>query len=141
MKLVDVNVLIYARDESSPHHRVAKQWLDQALSGGTPVGFSWPVLVGFVRLVTHPRVMASPLTPTEAMDTIDHWVGARSAHVVHPGSGHARLLREMLEAAGTAGNLTHDAHLAALAAENKATVVSFDDDFHRFSGVRWERPH
>lgn len=140
MKVVDVNVLVYARDATSPHHRAAKHWLDQSLSGGTPVGFSWLVLVGFVRLVTHPRVMSAPLSVDEAMDTVDHWLGARSAHVLHPGSSHARLLRELLSAVGSAGNLTNDAHLAALAAEHKATVVSFDADFERFPGVRWERP-
>ena len=140
MRLVDVNVLVYARDQTSPHHRAAKHWLDQALSGGTPVGFSWLVLIGFTRLVTHPRVMTSPLTSAEAMDTVDHWLSARSAHVLHPGPTHARLLREMLAAAGAAGNLTDDAHLAALAVEHKAVVVSFDDDFDQFPGVRREQP-
>lgn len=140
MKLVDTNVLVYARDSGSAHHRVAKRWLDQALSGSTPVGFSWLVLVGFVRLTTHPRVMAAPLTPDDAMDTVDRWLGARSAHVLHPGATHNALLREMLRAAGTAGNLTNDAHLAALAEEYKATVVSFDSDFDEFPGVRWEKP-
>ena len=140
MRLVDVNILVYARDESSPHHRAAKHWLDQALSGGTPVGFTWLVLIGFVRLVTHPRVMAAPLSSAEAMASVEHWLSARSAHVVHPGPQHARLLRELLEAAGAAGNLTNDAHLAALAIEHKAVVVTFDDDFDSFDSVRWERP-
>lgn len=140
MKLVDVNVLVYARDQTSPHHRAAKHWLDQALSGSAPVGFAWLVLVGFARLVTHPRVMTSPLTSDEAMDTVDHWLSARSAHVLHPGPHHPRLMREMLHAADTAGNLTNDAHIAALAVEHKATVISFDGDFDRFPAVRWERP-
>ncbi|HEX7740488.1 MAG TPA: type II toxin-antitoxin system VapC family toxin [Marmoricola sp.] len=140
MKLVDVNVLVYARDETSPHHRAAKHWLDHALSGDTSIGFPWLVLVGFIRLVTHPSVMASPLSPSEAMDTVESWLGARTAHVVRPGADHARLMRESLEAAGTGGNLTNDAHLAALAIEHRASVVSFDDDFDRFPGLRWERP-
>ena len=140
MKLVDVNVLVYARDTTSAHHHAAKRWLDHALSGATPVGFPWLVLVGFIRLVTSPRVMDSPLTAAEAMDTIDHWLDARSAQVVRPGPHHSRLIRELLLAAGTAANLTNDAHLAALALEHKASVVSFDDDFDRFPGVRWERP-
>lgn len=114
--------------------------LDQALSGGTPVGFTWLVLVGFVRLVTHPRVMAAPLSSAEAMATVEHWLGARSAHVVHPGPQHARLMREVLDAAGAAGNLTNAAHLAALAREHKTVVVTFDDDFDKFPSVRWERP-
>ncbi|MFT4262264.1 MAG: type II toxin-antitoxin system VapC family toxin [Nocardioides sp.] len=140
MRVVDVNVLVYARDESAPHHRAARHWLDGALSGGAPVGFSWLSLIGFVRLVTHPRVMSAPLSAGKAMDTVDHWLGARSAHVLHPGPGHAELMRELLDAAGAAGNLTNDAHLAALALEHRGTVISFDGDFERFPRVRWERP-
>jgi len=42
--------------------------------------------------------------------------------------------------AGTAANLVNDAHLAALALEHHATLVTFDADFHRFRGLRVERP-
>jgi uncharacterized protein len=38
--------------------------------------------------------------------------------------------------AGTAGNLTTDAHLAALAIEHDAELVTFDRDFERFAGLR-----
>ena len=40
----------------------------------------------------------------------------------------------------TAGNLVNDAHLAALAVEHAAEVVSFDRDFGRFPGLRWRPP-
>ena len=46
----------------------------------------------------------------------------------------------LLRSAGVAGNLTTDAHLAALAIEHGATVLSFDRDFARFEGVRWTLP-
>ncbi|MFT3872269.1 MAG: PIN domain-containing protein [Nocardioides sp.] len=140
MKIVDLNVLLYAVDETSIHHRAARGWLDRALTGGAPVGFAWLVLVGFIRLSTHPSLSAAPATVTTAMDIVDGWLGARTAQVLHPGPGHATLVRELLAAAGAAGNLANDAHLAALAREHKATVVSFDSDFGRFLGVRWERP-
>jgi len=140
MRIVDLNVLLYAIDETSVHHRVAHGWLDRALTGAAPVGFAWLVLAGFVRLATHPSLSAAPHTVTTAMDIVDGWLGARTAQVLHPGPGHAALVRELLEAAGGAGNLVNDAHLAALAREHKATVVSFDSDFGRFPGVRWERP-
>ena len=38
---------------------------------------------------------------------------------------------------GTAGNLTTDAHLAALAIEHQAELHSTDADFARFAGLRW----
>lgn len=140
VKLVDTNVLIYAVDSSSPHHRLARDWLDRALSGGAPVGFAWLALIGFVRLATHPSITPRPLGVATALDVVDAWLGARSAQVLHPGPRHAELLRRMLET-GRYGNLANDAHLAALAAEHRATIVSFDSDFRQFPSIRWELPH
>lgn len=140
VKLVDTNVLIYAVNARASHHQVAKSWLDNALSGGSPVGFAWLALIGFVRLSTHPAVFERPLSSQQAMGQVDAWLGAGPATVLHPGPQHPTRLTEMLAAVGAAGNLTNDAHLAALAVEHKASLVSFDSDFSRFPGVRWERP-
>jgi toxin-antitoxin system PIN domain toxin len=140
MKMVDANVLVHATNTRAPEHRVAKAWLDNALSGGAPVGFTWLVLIAYVRLSTHPSIFERPLTHAQAMDQVEAWLGAQPATVLHPGPGHASRLTEMLTAVNAAGNLTNDAHLAALAVEHKATLVSFDSDFDRFPGVRWERP-
>jgi hypothetical protein len=60
--------------------------------------------------------------------------------VISPTVRHATVLRELLKPLGTAGNLTSDAHLAALAIEHGATLYSFDSDFARFTGLRWENP-
>ena len=140
MKLVDTNVLLYAVDDRSEQHRAAKGWLDSALSGHISVGLSWLALVGFVRISTHPSFFEAPMSTGEAMDCVELWTGAKSAHVLHPGVRHSSILRELLEEVGHGGTLVSDAHLAALAKEHKATVVTFDSDFARFPGVRWEKP-
>jgi uncharacterized protein len=49
-------------------------------------------------------------------------------------------LRDLLARLGVAGNLTSDAHLAALAIEHGATLYSADNDFSRFAGLRWVDP-
>jgi uncharacterized protein len=41
---------------------------------------------------------------------------------------------------GAAGNLTSDAHLAALAIERGAVLCSADNDFSRFPRLRWSNP-
>ncbi|MFN8090592.1 MAG: type II toxin-antitoxin system VapC family toxin [Mycobacterium sp.] len=140
MKLLDLNVLIYALDESSPRHEAARSWLDETLSGSETVAFAWQVLVGFVRLSTRAVIFARPLTVDEAFDVVDGWLDQPCAVVVHPGARHSWLLRELLGTAGTAGNLTSDAHLAALALEHGAELCSSDADFGRFAGVRWVDP-
>ena len=140
MKLPDANVVLYAVDETSPLHRPARDWLETRLSGSETVGFAWAVLLAFVRLSTHPRVFSSPLDADSALDRVDSWLAQPCATVVHPGDRHSALLRELLASAGTAGNLTSDAHLAALAIEHGAELVSFDRDFQRFERLRWRLP-
>jgi uncharacterized protein len=50
------------------------------------------------------------------------------------------VLRGLVEPLGTAGNITTDAHLAALAIEHSAQLCSADTDFGRFRGLRWTNP-
>ncbi len=140
MKLVDANVLLYAVNTDAPHHERSVRWLDDALSGADTVGFAWVVLLAFVRLVTKPELFPSPLRVAEAFDRVDAWLGAGPAVLVEPGRQHARICRRLLEQVGAGGNLVNDAHLAALAIEHGATIVSFDHDFGRFDGVRWTTP-
>lgn len=140
MKLPDVNVLLYAVDESSPHHEAAGRWWDATLSGDETVGLSWTVLLAFVRLTTNPRVFARPLTPDDSLDLVEGWLGRPVSTVVHPTDRHLGVLRGLLGETGTAGNLTTDAHLAALAVEHGAELWSTDSDFARFRGLRWRNP-
>ena len=140
MKLVDANVLLYAVNTDAPHHDRSVRWLDAALSGGDTVGFAWVALLAFVRLSTKVGLFPAPLTVDEAMDRVDDWLGAPAAVVVDPSVDHARIVRDLLRALGSGGNLVNDAHLAALALEHRCGIVSWDHDFARFSGVDWQLP-
>lgn len=140
MNLVDANVLLNAVNRSAPDHAVAKRWLDEALSGGAPVGFAWVALLAVMRLSTRPGLFPRTLSIDEVTNIVRGWLAAPSAAVLQPGERHLDIFAGLLSAAGTAGNLTSDAHLAALAIEHNASVVSFDADFARFPGVRWLRP-
>jgi len=140
VKVVDANLLLYAVDEASPHHEIAKPWLEQRLSGSETFAFAWAVLLAFIRLGTNPRVFETPLTLEEAFDLVDSWLEQPCATVVHPSDRHNQLLRELLAPFGTAGNLTSDAHLAALSVEHGAELCSADADFARFPRVRWVNP-
>jgi hypothetical protein len=140
VKLPDLNLLIYAIDESSPRHAKARAWLEEVLSGTEAVAFAWAVLLGFVRISTNPVALESPLSAGEAFDYVDGWLEQPVADVVHPTPQHAARLRELLEPVGAAGNLASDAHLAALAIEHGAELCSCDTDFARFVGLRWLDP-
>ncbi len=140
MKLPDVNLLVYAVDRSSARHQQAHEW-GQALFGGREtVALAWVVALAFVRLSTRSAVMSTPLSVDEALDIVDGWLARPNVTVVHPTHRHADVLRELLSPLGTGGNLTTDAHLAALAIEHGAELQSCDADFSRFSGLRWHDP-
>lgn len=140
MKLPDANVLLYAIDEDSPRHAQARAWLEQAMSGTETIGLAWLVLLAVVRLSTRAVVFREPLTTPEALALIEGWLAQPNVRILHPTVRHPVVLRELLEPLGTAGNLTNDAHLAALAVEHGAELCSSDADFRRFPGVRWTDP-
>ena len=140
MKLVDLNVLLYAVNRSAPRHEAVRSWWERALSDDEPIGLPWIVLLGFLRLATNAQVFPQPLTPEQAMDRVDVWVKHPKTRLVGETEEHWRILKELLEETGTAGNLTTDAHLAALAISHGAALVSCDADFGRFRHLRWENP-
>jgi hypothetical protein len=140
VKLVDLNVLLYAVNRDSAHHTACLSWWEDALGREEPVGLAWVVLLGFLRIATHPAVFPRPLAAEEALARVDTWLAHPKVRLVGEAEDHWTLLREMLEATGTAGNLTTDAHLASLAIAHGATLVSCDADFGRFAKLRWENP-
>lgn len=140
MLIPDTNVLLHAGHRQASEHRLASRWLIGALRSHEPVGLAWSVVIAFVRLSTHPSVFPRPLTSEEAIRLVEVWLKAFPSVVVEPTRRHLALLAGLLAQAGTAGNLVSDAHLAALALEHDATVVSFDRDFQRFEGVRSRLP-
>ncbi len=140
MKLPDVNLFLHAYDSRSPRHPPAREWLERTLSGTETVALSWTVLLAFIRLGTRPAIVETPLSASEAIELVQSWLDQPCVTVVNPTERHAAVLRELLTPLGTAGNLTTDAHLAALAIEHGAELCSSDTDFARFAGLRWKDP-
>jgi hypothetical protein len=138
--VVDANLLIYAIDSDSPHHVRARPWLERTLSGTVPVGLPWIVILAFVRLTTRPGILYRPLPLANAIAYVDSWLEQPSVEIVAPGEHHWQIFSRLLEATGTAGNLTSDAHIAALALERGARICSADHDFARFPGVKHINP-
>lgn len=140
MVVVDANVLLYAVDRASLHHEPARSWLDSSLAGTEAVGLAWIALLAFIRIGTNASIFPTVMSADEAIAQVETWLAAPAAVVAQPTPRHASLLRGLLRDIGTGGNLTTDAHLAALALEHGADIVSYDRDFARFPGVRQRLP-
>lgn len=140
MKLIDLNLLIYAVNRDAPLHREARQWWEECLSDTEIIGLAWVVILGFLRITTSDRILPRPLTAEEAIRLMEEWLERPAVSVVSPTERHWDIFRQIIGPLGTAGNLTTDAHLAALAIENGATLCSTDIDFARFPMLRWVNP-
>lgn len=138
MNLPDLNVLLYAVNRSSTRHVQAKAWLESAFSSNEGVGLAWIALLGFLRLSTRKGIFPTPLSIEQALGIIRSWTSAARVRILNPTERHLAVLSSLLIGAGTAGNLTTDAHLAALAIEHGATLTTYDGDFDRFAGLTWE---
>ena len=140
MKLIDLNLFLYATNRDSPHHLRAKEWVEELLSGEETVAIPWIVILGFLQVSTHSRILPRPLTPRQAVAVVDSWLARPQVLLLHPADDHWGILSGLLAETGTAGHLTTDAHLAALAIAHDAELYSTDTDFARFRQLRWTNP-
>ena len=140
MIVPDLNLLLYAYNTNAPQHHVAKRWWEDLINGTERIGVPWMVAIGFVRLTTHPRVLAKPVSPAEAVGRLRRFFEYAHVEALNPGPDHLDHLQRCLDAAGVGAELVTDAHIAALSIEYQAEVHSNDSDFGRFPGVRWRNP-
>jgi uncharacterized protein len=140
MILPDVSLLIHAHHSASPHHERARVWWDQALCGDELIALPWATILGFIRITTNRTILNNPLTVEEALSRVEEWLALPHVRVLHPTGAHPALLFRLLRGLGTAGNLTTDAHLAALAVEHGCVLCSPDADFGRFPDLNWRNP-
>ncbi len=140
MIVPDVNLLIHAYTAESPVHAAARGWWEELLSGSRPVGLAWVAALGYIRISTHRQILAHPMPVALSCERVRSWLARPYLGILHPGDRHAGILFGLLQALGTAGNLTTDAHLAALAIEHQAELHTTDADFARFPGLRWQNP-
>ncbi|MGK2925222.1 MAG: TA system VapC family ribonuclease toxin [Lysobacterales bacterium] len=140
MMLVDANLLIYAIDADSVHHERVRAWWENLLSGPDAVGLPWVVILAFVRITTHPRIMQRPLPVDAALAYVERWLAVPGVELVDaPPALYPQLAAE-LRVSGSGGNLTTDAFLAVLARVLGATLCSADQDFRRFSDLALFNP-
>ncbi len=140
MILPDLNIILHAHNRGSVLHGPAREWWEATLSRPRPVGLCWAVMLGFIRLSTQRAVFREPLPVSAACGEVRAWLAQPQVIVLNPGRRHAGIVLDLLEGLGAAGNLTTDAHLAALAIEHQFELCTTDGDFKLFPGLRWMNP-
>jgi uncharacterized protein len=140
MSLVDLTLLMAAVNTRAPQHKAARAWWEEQLNSANPIGLSWLVILGFIRLATHPKIFPEPLHLADAIAMVDSWLARPNVSIVQVTPQHWNILQNMLHAVGHGTALTMDAHLACLAIEHDAEIATADDDFSHFPGLKWRNP-
>ncbi len=140
MILPDVNVLVYAHDRSFPQHAAYRAWLQNILESNAAYGLSDLVLSGFLRIVTHSRILKTPLSSTEAL-TIAHDLRRQpNCFVIKPRERHWDIFVQLCDHVKATSNTVPDAYFAALAIESGCEWLTADKGFSRFPGLKWRDP-
>lgn len=140
MIALDVNVLVSAFRRDADDHDEIQRWLEIRVDDPEPVGVSDAVLGGALRVLTNPRVFASPTPLDVALTQLAALRGHGGVVTLLPGPRHWEITERLCRAANARGNLVADAQHAAVAIENGATFISKDRDFARFAELRWRVP-
>ena len=139
MKLLDVNLLLYATNPQAARHEEARTWFDDLMNSGERIGLPWHTLVGFLRMSTQPASFRPPLPMDTALAFVEEWLEWDTVWVPEPTADHIRIVGELLRPVPRSA-LVPDAHLAALAIEHGLTLCSNDLDFRLFPGRRLLNP-
>jgi toxin-antitoxin system PIN domain toxin len=140
MTILDANILLYAYNAGAPQQRAASKWLAKLLDGGEPIGLPWVTSWAFIRISTNSRIWANPLPAPDAFSIIGEWLAQPGVVTPGPGAQHAVILEKLVQDHGATGPMVTDALLAALAIEYGAVLASTDQDFRRFTNLRWVNP-
>jgi toxin-antitoxin system PIN domain toxin len=140
MRLIDANLLIYAKFSDLPQHEKARMWLETQFNSPGRIGLPWESCLAFLRLSTNSRLFDLPLSGPAAWEQIEEWLSHPRVWIPLPTVEHPNVLGGLIMAVRATGNLVPDAHLAALAIQHGLILCSSGSDFARFPGLRWENP-
>ena len=140
MIVLDANLLIYAYDLDSAHHKKSLSWLEELLSGVEAVGLPWQSVSAFLRVITNRRLPGMRVSLEQAVQVVDEWLQQPNVQVLVPADQHWSVLRQMILEGRASGPLVSDAEIAAITIEQGAVLHTTDRDFARFPGLRWKNP-
>jgi uncharacterized protein len=136
----DVNVLVYAHNVDLPRQNEYRRWLELVLTGDRPFGLPSLVGSGFLRVITHPKVLDKPMSTEAALEALEEIRAAPAVVPLEPGRRHWSIFTDLCRRVRARGNSVPDAYLAALAIEHDVEWHTVDRGFARFPGVRTRHP-
>ena len=138
---VDVNVLLYASDKSSDRHDAARRFLQSCASTPEVLCLTWPTLMSYLRIATHPRIFSAPLSPGEALGNVTALLSLPHVRAVSEREGFLEAYTHVVGDVAVRGNLVPDGHIAAILFQHGVrTLFTNDRDFRKFESLDVKDP-
>ena len=138
---VDVNLLLYASDQASPHFEASREFLRLRLSGPEIFYLAWPTAMAYLRMSTHSRIFSNPLTPEEALENLRQLVAHPRVRTLSERADFLDAYAEVTSTLPVRANLVPDAHLATILRQHGVpTIYTNDADFRKFDFLQTINP-
>lgn len=130
---VDANILLYASDSSSPEHRKANEFLASLTTEKDLLCVTWPTLMAYLRISTHPSIFSAPLSPDDAWKNIRTLLALPRCRVVSEEESFSEDYLSATHGITVRGNLVPDAHVATILRQHGVSrIYTADTDFLKF---------
>jgi len=140
MILLDVNILIHAHLESSSSHKECLLFLRGLLQGSEIFGTTDAVFASFIRISTHPRLFHNPGRLDRALKFAETLRNNEKFVLMKEGNRHWDVFVKLCREINAKSNDISDVYLASVAIESGCELVTLDNGFRRFSGLKWRKP-
>jgi toxin-antitoxin system PIN domain toxin len=137
----DANLLLYASNDSSEFHSRAKEFLMDREADSDILCLTWPVLMAFQRIATHPSIFSNPMSAETAWGNVQQLLKLPRARVIQETASFALDYAEVSKSAGIYGNLVPDAHIATILRQHGVRrFYTADTDFKKFGFLEVVNP-
>jgi len=121
----DVNVLVYAFRQDSVKHEECRDWLNEQIRNRNGLVLIDVVLVGFLRICTHPKIFREPSSISEATNFLSVMISNQNVRLTSSTPETWQTFSRILDKTNVQGNK----HLRCVASGNihgKKSNLGFD---------------
>ena len=131
---IDANILLFASNTEATEHREAISFLRGRPKVADLLCLTWPAIMAYQRIATHPAIFQKPLSSTEAWQNIEALLALPRTRVLAEEEGFEKLYQDLTCGLNIKGNLVPDAHIAALLRQHGVErIYTADSDFRKFT--------
>ena len=131
---IDANILLYASNTQAPEHSKAIAFMNNRPRDMDLMCLTWPALMAYQRIATHPAIFEQPFSPAEAWQNVANLLALPRARVLAEEDGFSEIYQDVTHGLSVRGNLVPDAHIAALLRQHGVDrIYTSDSDFRKFA--------